>query len=476
MRVSSIGFIVKACPGLLPPLGASVRRCSLPRELRGGWVLWAVIFCCASSVLSAQTNDPWVAVQPVGGAAATGETFAFSTLGEGSTPLSYQWYFNGSAVASATNSALLLTNLSTGDAGSYSTVVTNSIGSVTSSVADLFVVTTAPRVVWAKDVVESGGNVARVPLVLSANGRESSICFSLHYDTNTFGAPTYEWEPGNRVRVISSNVVLGEIGFEISRAPAEMFAPGAQALGDVLFSLIGTNTTVLDGRLTLTNAPVTVQANDTNGFMMLLSAAVAPQVEVSPPQPELNLQSGLYEQEVSISNPSGTTFQNLPVYVPFLGVDPLTNTMRLFNAVGSAQVDLDGDGVLETAAFVTVTNLPPGTNQVFTNGFYVTHHGTSLVADYYLGVGGTPGIPMPATIVPLRITRLESAEVGFTLEWSTRPGRTYSVRYAGDLADLFDPGLATLSTNTLTGTGSPAQWVDDGPVEASRFYQVIESQ
>lgn len=75
---------------------------------------------------------------------------ALFTVGvTGVAPFSYQWYFgstplsNGGSIGGATSSALSITGVQPGDQGNYSVVVTNSTGSVTSSVAVL-TVTPAP--------------------------------------------------------------------------------------------------------------------------------------------------------------------------------------------------------------------------------------------------------------------------------------------------------------------------------------------
>jgi hypothetical protein len=53
--------------------------------------------------------------------------------------LNYQWRFNGAAVSGATNSALALTSAQGTNGGSYTVVVTNNFGSITSQVATLTV-------------------------------------------------------------------------------------------------------------------------------------------------------------------------------------------------------------------------------------------------------------------------------------------------------------------------------------------------
>jgi hypothetical protein len=68
----------------------------------------------------------------------------FAVIAGGQEPLSYQWFKGTSRIPSATNAALSLTNLQTLDAGSYKVVITNSVGSITSSVASLTVLDSQP--------------------------------------------------------------------------------------------------------------------------------------------------------------------------------------------------------------------------------------------------------------------------------------------------------------------------------------------
>jgi hypothetical protein len=57
----------------------------------------------------------------------------------GDAPLSYQWRRNGANLAGATSATLSLTGVTTNQAGNYTVVVNNSVGSVTSSAAVLTV-------------------------------------------------------------------------------------------------------------------------------------------------------------------------------------------------------------------------------------------------------------------------------------------------------------------------------------------------
>src|SRR5690606_18569869 len=68
-----------------------------------------------------------------------GQNAQFSVTASGTPAPTYQWQFNGTAIASATGSTLILSNVSSANAGSYTVVVSNPNGSVTSNAATLTV-------------------------------------------------------------------------------------------------------------------------------------------------------------------------------------------------------------------------------------------------------------------------------------------------------------------------------------------------
>jgi hypothetical protein len=68
-----------------------------------------------------------------------------SVTATGTPPVTYQWYFNGMAISGATGSSLLFSSFRSSDAGDYTVVVSNGIGSVTSAKATVTVnAVTAP--------------------------------------------------------------------------------------------------------------------------------------------------------------------------------------------------------------------------------------------------------------------------------------------------------------------------------------------
>src|ERR1035437_8586401 len=82
---------------------------------------------------------PSIVTQPAGQTASAGSSVTFTVTATGTSPLAYQWRFNGTNIAAATATALTLTDLQSAKAGSYSVRVTNLYGSVTSSNAVLTV-------------------------------------------------------------------------------------------------------------------------------------------------------------------------------------------------------------------------------------------------------------------------------------------------------------------------------------------------
>jgi hypothetical protein len=93
--------------------------------------------------LEGPTSAPAATSQPSSQSIASGSTVVFSFPTSGSPEPTYQWYLNGSAIASATNSTIVVSGASAADAGSYTCTATNASGSVTSSPATLTVVTTS---------------------------------------------------------------------------------------------------------------------------------------------------------------------------------------------------------------------------------------------------------------------------------------------------------------------------------------------
>lgn len=97
------------------------------------------------AVLSVLT-PPIITTQPRTLVAQTGTSVTFSVSATGTTGFTYQWRKNGVNIAGATGAIFTLLGVSAADAGNYDVIVTNTLGAVGSSLAQLVVVTgpTAP--------------------------------------------------------------------------------------------------------------------------------------------------------------------------------------------------------------------------------------------------------------------------------------------------------------------------------------------
>ncbi len=92
-------------------------------------------------VTSTTTNaiPPTIITQPLSQCVAAGSNVTFSVVATGTPPLICQWRLNGANIAGATTASYTRTNAQSADAGSYTVVVTNGAGTVTSSAAVLTV-------------------------------------------------------------------------------------------------------------------------------------------------------------------------------------------------------------------------------------------------------------------------------------------------------------------------------------------------
>ncbi len=111
---------------------------------------------------------PFIISSPADQTVCAGETVSFNVSAGGEAPLSYQWHFNGSPIADATNDMLTLANVQPGSAGLYSVRVSNPHGTATTSPAAL-VVRTAPGIV-AHPQSQTAPVGATLTLSVSADG------------------------------------------------------------------------------------------------------------------------------------------------------------------------------------------------------------------------------------------------------------------------------------------------------------------
>ncbi len=124
---------------------------------------------------------PVITAQPAAQTALVGATATFSVTATGTPTPTYQWRKNGTPAG--TGATLTLTNVTAADAAGYDVVVTNSVGSVTSSLARL----TLNATPTAPVITRQPGNVVALA------GRSATFTVV----ATGAPAPTYQWSKGS---------------------------------------------------------------------------------------------------------------------------------------------------------------------------------------------------------------------------------------------------------------------------------------
>ncbi len=492
-----------------------------------GLMLW---LAASGSAVAQSNTPPVVSIQPANGFAGVGEDFAFNAQVTGTAPFIYQWLFNSSPLSGATNASLVLTNLTTSQLGLYSVTVGNVAATNTSANATLTVTPTLPRRLGTGRILQVGPQVG-VPITFRANGRESAVSFSLSYDTNAYANPVFL--PASGLLVVSNDLTQpATIGLALTNAAGLNLPAGYQWVGLLQFDL-APGAGALQGGLAFATNPVPIAAFNTNGLALMISAGVQPQYLLATTKPALNPQSGLFQQQLFIGNPSATTMTNLDILALNLGAaiqtnadgTVVTNPISCYNAdatnlpvtltdypfgdplvqadcgdcgttptnlpsdfvsylaCGSAGCALDFTSATNPALpFAQINNLLPGTSNTVTLEFYVTDHRTVPTPVYSLYLSDPLLRAPPAYfVVPVTLVGSRFTNGTYLVEFNTQPGLSYYVQYADTMSNLTANPLTALPA--IGGTGGRVQWIDNGPpktlsapTNAERFYRVLTSQ
>jgi len=169
-----------------------------------------------------------------------GNTATITVAATGTAPLSYQWQFNGVNIAGATSATFTLTNASASNAGSYTVVISNSDGSVTSTAAVLTVILPPPP--SAPVFSPAAGTyyyVAAQPVNILSVGA-TAIYYTTNGSTPTTGSTLYTGSVS-----ISTTTTLRAIGVNASGSSPVTSAtytiiPPAASL-NILYNFTGSN-------------------------------------------------------------------------------------------------------------------------------------------------------------------------------------------------------------------------------------------
>ncbi len=134
---------------------------------------------------------PLITAGPLSQAANAGASAAFAVSAASTVPMIFQWFDGATALSGATNATLTVPDVSDANVGGYSVVISNSSGSVTSSVVTLSVID--PPVITSQPVAQSAGVGGSVLFQVAVNG------------TPPF---TFQWFDGGTAIAAGTNATL----------------------------------------------------------------------------------------------------------------------------------------------------------------------------------------------------------------------------------------------------------------------------
>ncbi len=139
---------------------------------------------------------PAFTAQPLGQSAFAGDTVTFTVAASGSPAPTYQWKKNGAAIAGATSTTFILNNVQLTDAGTYTAIATNSLGSLTSSGAVLTVSSVPPSIVTQP---QSHTGTIGATMIFAVEATGSGLTYQWQKDSKPIAGATFS-------RLILSNV------------------------------------------------------------------------------------------------------------------------------------------------------------------------------------------------------------------------------------------------------------------------------
>jgi hypothetical protein len=181
---------------------------------------------------------PFIVAQPTNRTAFIGSPTTFTFTAGGTSPLSYQWTFNGTNISGATSSSLSLPNIQFNQAGNYAVQVTNAAGLTNSTNATLSVIF-PPTTVRVIGTNVRSGSVVTVPVTMAANGNENALAFSLSFDATKLtyaGVTLGAGATGGFLIPNTSATNTGKLGLSVALPYGTTFSAGTQEVARVSFA------------------------------------------------------------------------------------------------------------------------------------------------------------------------------------------------------------------------------------------------
>jgi hypothetical protein len=395
---------------------------------------WVVVTNVAGGVTSSNALltvlvPPVITQQPANQTIIQGASVTNGVTVTGSALLSYQWQFNGMSLLGATNALLVFDNVQTTNAGSYSVVITNLAGSVTSSNA-LLTVLVPPTVILTSPTNGQAflTNPASIGLSATATDPDGSIAtVSFYNGANLLGTTT-----------------ASPYTFTWTNATTGLYAVTAQAADN--WGLVSTSSVAT----IVVDAPPTVMIiSPTNNTLIITPTNLTISATASGSVTQVQFFAGTHLLGAVATTPFNLVWSNVPagiynlsaVATDNLGVTGNSGTVLLsVNAITNCLPLADAyvqDGIYTNTNFGTntallvLTALGPGTNR--DTYFKFGLGGLTNISNAQLSVFGSLNTTSSVPTTVYSVTNTGWGET--TITWSNMPAE-----------------VAALTTNTVSGT------------------------
>jgi hypothetical protein len=178
------------------------------------------------------SGAPLITAQPTDQYVSLSGSATFSVTASGSSSLTYQWYLNGAAISGATGSSYTIANAQASDGGPYTVTVTDSDGSTTSNVGNLFVNsgTSTSRLVniSTRATVGTGGNILIPGLVIGGSGTETLLVRGDGPALTQFSVPGVLLAPSLSVYDSNQHLIASNTAWGTNTNPAQIASVSSQ--------------------------------------------------------------------------------------------------------------------------------------------------------------------------------------------------------------------------------------------------------
>jgi len=370
---------------------------------------------------------PAITTQPTSQSVNAGANVTFTAAASGSPVPTFQWRKDSTNLSGKTTASLTLTGVTAADAGSYTVVASNGVGTPATSNAATLTVTSPQRSVTlsVSGAQMSGTGVATA--VLASQGNENAVGFSvtfdpavLRFDTTANGADL----GGATLNVNPTQAASGRVGIALSLPAGATYAAGSR-------SLVALNFTVLAGAsstaLGFGDAPVFREVSDTGAnelpatFTALTIAATSSSTAAAP---TISTQP----QNVTVVAGQAATFSVVASGSPAPTYQWQKNTVAISGATAASYM-IAAAAAADAASYrVVVTN---------SQGAVTSSAATLTVS--------SPPVVTSASVV----TFYTGAANSFSVTASGNPAPTFTVS-GGNF-----PSWATLNSTTGVLSGTP---------------------